>query len=291
MVEKRKVFFRKLKNKFQNFGMLAGNIYKKTRYKLRYPKEARQTKDSIYLIYTMGKVASMSVLDAITNRLPHLPVFAMHYMSEANLRDQEKQLGNSVHWDNKLYKNMHTQHAAGIRKSIEQSPEKQIKIITVIREPLNQIISRIFQQLNLHNVELLKIMTPESPINYEYPTQWCNDELKAFSGINILNEHFDTQKGYEIYEHGRFSLLVIRFEDINRVFTKSMKDFTSIGNWVLKEKNKAENKKYSLEYKKFRSELQVKQDVINNVYSSTFVKHFYTDEEINLFRKQWKAVD
>ncbi|MDR2954763.1 MAG: putative capsular polysaccharide synthesis family protein [Prevotella sp.] len=289
--ERWRVFFRKLKNKFQNIGMSANSFYKKTKYKLIYRQEAKKTNDSIYLIYTMGKVASMSVLDAITKRLPHVPVFAMHYMSKANLDKQESQLGESIHWDNRLYKNMHTQHALKIRKCIEESPQKQIKIITVIREPLNQIISQIFQQLNLHDVELLKIMTPESPVDYDYPEKWCNEELKAFSGINILDKTFNPHKGYEVYEYGRFSLLVIRFEDINRVFSAAMNDFSSVGDWILGGKNKAENKGYAIEYRKFRSELAIMPDVIKNVYSSPFVRHFYTDEEITIFKKQWKIVD
>lgn len=285
------VLRRRIKNKLFNFRRCIHEWYRKKIYQWRHPREAGQTRDAIYLIYTMGKVASMSVLDAVGKRLPHVPVFAMHYLNEANLLAQEQQLGNSVHLDNQMYKKIHTLHARKIQKCIAEYPRKQIRIITLVREPLNQIISQIFQQLNLHNIESLKKMTPDNrQIDYDYPATWCNNELQAFSGIDILKEPFDPGKGYALYHKGRFSVLVIRFEDINRVFPEAMNGYSGVDHWILGEKNKAENKQYANAYKAFKHELEIDSAVLEKVYSSSFVKHFYTEEEINRFRQQWKKL-
>lgn len=283
---------RRLKNKFFNLRRYIYEQYQKKIYQIQNTREAKQTQDSIYLIYTMGKVASMSVLDAITKRLPHVPVFAMHYLNETNLKIQEQQLSGSPHLDNQIYKKIHTLHAQKIRKCIAEYPHKRIKIVTLVREPLNQIISQIFQQLNLHNIESLKRMTLDNQqVDYDYPAAWCRNELEAFSGVDILKEPFNPGKGYEICHNGRFSVLVIRFEDINRVFPEAMNDYSGVNSWTIGEKNKAENKKYADEYKSFKNELVIESAVLEKVYSSSFVNHFYTEEEILNFKKQWKVID
>ncbi len=283
---------RRIKNKSFNLRRYIYEWCRKTLYRLQHPREAKQTRDSIYLIYTMGKVASMSVLDAVTGRLPHVPVFAMHYLSEANLRRQEEQLGNSAHWDNQLYRKIHTLHARKIRNCIAKHPQNHIRIITLVREPLNQIISQIFQQLNLHDIESLKRMTAGNrQVDYDYPANWCCNELAAFSGIDILNEPFNPHKGYAIYHKDNFSVLVIRFEDINRVFQEAMSSYSGVGRWLLREKNKAENKQYANEYKAFKRELEIESAVLDKVYSSPFVQHFYTEEEIQRFREKWEKLN
>ena len=43
---------------------------------LRAPREARAASNTVYLIYTMGKVASMSVLDSLIKRLPCATTYA-----------------------------------------------------------------------------------------------------------------------------------------------------------------------------------------------------------------------
>ena len=126
------------------------------RYKICNQKEAINTNNTIFLIYTMVKVASMSVLDTITHRLPHVSTFAMHYMNPVNLQREEDKLSSSTHIDNQFYSKIHTLHAQKIEKYIESNPQKQKKIITIESEPISQIISLIFQQLNLSNLDKLE---------------------------------------------------------------------------------------------------------------------------------------
>jgi Putative capsular polysaccharide synthesis protein len=250
---------------------------------IKHPQQARHTRNNIFLVYTMGKVASMSVFNTLLKRLPHVPVFAMHYVSEKNLAQQEQLLKDS------LYKKMHRIHAAKIKHCINRHPQREIKIITIVREPLAQIISQVFQQLSLFDLDDLRSLSPDNKqLDFDYPGNWCEDELRAFSGIDILKQKFVPEKGYEIYKHNKFSVLLIRFEDLKRVFATAMNEFTGIGAWELESKNLSENKDYSRKYQYFKNEVRIDPDVFSHVYTSGFAKQFYSEKDIAEFKNRWR---
>jgi hypothetical protein len=247
-----------------------------------HPAEARQSKNSIFLVYTMGKVASMSILHTVSKRLPHVKTFAMHYMNQENLDRQELILKESI------YRMMHTDHALKIQRCIIHYPGKDIRIITVVRDPLAQVISDVFQHLSFHRLEELKYLSIDNKqINFNYPEEWTNQELFMFSGIDILKEDFDPEKGYAIYQKGRYSLLVLRYEDLPGVFPAAMEEFTGIRSWRLADRNLSINKDYAASYARFKTELKVSPEVIQHVYSSDFVRCFYTAGEREEFRRRW----
>ena len=147
-----------------------------------------------------------------------------------------------------------------------------------MREPISQIISLIFQQLNLYNLDKLEELDIENKqINYDYPTYWCNSELEHFCGINVLSEPFDCQKGYAIYNNGKFSVLVIRYENITQIFEEAMTEFTGIQGWNLSRRNVSSNKSYAKEYKEFKNRVKIAPEVLQKINSSLYVKHFYPE--------------
>ncbi len=258
-------------------------------YQIKSPKEKKKTNNNIYLVYTMGKVASMSVLESIGKRLPHLNSYAMHFLTQKNLELQEKLLSGSGFVGNVMYKDIHTKHAKNILQCIDNNPNKRIKIVTIIREPLSQAISQIFQQLNLHDVNTFKHLALNTPnIDYQYAEHWCNEELRSISGIDILEQPFDKEQGYNIYSNDKYDVLVIKFDDINRVFNDAMEAISTVPNWTLSRVNISSNKNYSKEYSDFKSQLTVDQQLIDSLYQSQYMSHFYTDEEISKLKQKWR---
>jgi hypothetical protein len=274
---------RKIRDSVNTFSRLCTEFLRKIFFWMMRPAEAQQSKNSMFLVYTMGKVASMSILHTVSKRLPHVKTFAMHYMNQENLDRQEHILKGSI------YRKMHTDHALHIRSCIDQNPDKEIKIITVIRDPLAQVISDVFQHLSYHRLDELKYLSTDNrQVNFNYPEEWTDQELFPFSGIDILKENFDPEKGYEIHHKGRYSILVLRYEDLPGVFPAAMEEFTGIKSWRLADRNRSKDKEYAASYARFKSELKVSPEVIQHVYSSDFVRHFYTDGEIERFRELWR---
>lgn len=282
---------RRLRDLFADIVRVTTQYLRVVRYSIFHPREKRATSNNIYLIYTMGKVASLSVLDTITRRVPHIDTFAMHFLTPKNLERQERMLSQSGFVGNNMYRDIHTLHAKKILSCIESNPNKRIKIVTIVREPLSQIISQIFQQLNLYDIEQLRHLILDTPhIDYSYPESWCSEELQSFSGVDILEESFDRERGYSIYSNDRCDLLVIRFDAIGDIFNQAMEELSSIPNWELSRVNISSNKRYSSQYRSFKSELTVDPELIDRLYQSQYMRHFYTDNQIDQLTKSWNII-
>lgn len=246
-------------------------------------REHRQLRGSIFLVYTMGKVASMSVLQTLFRRLPTSSSFAMHYLSDENLHRQEQILSRSI------YRRLHTQHALRIKKALQRHPTATKYIITIVRDPAAQLISDIFQHRSQYQIQQLKqISLGMHQLDFDYPANWFSQELIPFSGIDVLNEAFDTEKAYQIYRKGTIALLVLRLENIAQVFTAAMQELTGIGGWALMHENRADNKDYAEEYRNFKSTVILDAEVVDYLYNTRYVKHFYSVFEIDAFKNAWK---
>lgn len=284
------IVLRRTKNKIQDLKRFILRRLSVLRYVVANRSEARMTRGNIFLIYTMGKVASLSVLDSITRRVPHVNTFAMHFLTPQNLENQEILLAESGVVGNVMHKDIHSRHALKILRCIADNRDKRIKIVTIVREPLSQIISQIFQQLNLYDIEFYKHLSLESAnIDYSFCEKWCNDELYSLFEIDILNEPFDKERGYSIYSNEKCDLLVIKFDVIGDVYQEAMEQLSGISDWTLSRVNISSKKRYSEEYKRFKSELTVDSQLLEFLYKSHYVNHFYSEEEIEMLKNRWQV--
>jgi len=161
-------------------------------------------------------------------------------------------------------------------------------VVTLVRDPVARAVSDLFQHLSLYREE-----APGGPLRpdsqaLQYPGEWTREELLPLTGIDILEEPFDAQEGFSICHKGRFSLLVVRYEDLDRVFGKAMEAFTGVGGWRLGERNRSSGKAYGREYGRFREELKLPKEELERVYGSAYARHFYTPEELVRFRERWR---
>lgn len=88
------------------------------------PKEVHDTKNTIYLVYSMGKNGSMSVYKTLKNRLPHLNIFHVHFLSDDGLKAAED-------FNNR---NDQTLNANNIKNCIAKNENSVLKIISLVRE-------------------------------------------------------------------------------------------------------------------------------------------------------------
>jgi hypothetical protein len=280
------VLRRKVRDAISTSARICGEVIRGRLFRLLHPLEARRTQDSVFLVYTMGKVASMSVYHSITRRLPHTKSFAMHYMMPESLARQEDMLKESI------YRTMHTEHALKIQRCLDRHPGKEIRIITMVRDPLSQVISDVFQHLSYHRLEELNYpFSQNKQLNLNYPEEWIRTEIIPFSGIDLLQEDFDPVKGFAIYKKGRYAMLVMRYEDLGREFGPAMEAFTGAAGWRLAQRNRSSDKAYWEKYIRFREDLKAPGEVIDRVYGSEYVRHFYTPDEIERFRERWGRWD
>jgi hypothetical protein len=140
---------------------------------------------------------------------------------------------------------------------------KKIKIITIVRHPVERNISMFFQGLSFWMSEYIDQHDRETraadihwlhevfykTFNHAYCDNWFDLEIKRLTGIDVFSQVFDLEEGCSVYESGKYSVMVLKVEDIERNINKIEK---FIGKKVNIDKvNKAEDKWYAPVYKNF----------------------------------------
>lgn len=240
--------------------------------------------DNIYLIYTMGKVGSSSIYQSIKKQFPFADVYHIHHLSD--------------YWLNEVLPNRpHKSSRANIPigkeavRFIKRNPHKRLKVITLTREPVVRSISDLFQNWrrifdDIDKVDDIKLKNHIESLDYEYATNWFDSEFFKFLNIDLYQLPFDKDQGYEIYELDNADVCCIKLERLNEVGPKVLKDFLDM-DLNLFTANKSADKKGKNKYQFLKENVKIDNSVLNKLYTSKYIQHFYTAAEIAKFKARW----
>lgn len=227
------------------------------------------------LVYQMGKCASVTVrhnLEIFAGM--KYEVFHFHRIYEMRLKSELKFL---------------------LKKSLA---------ISMTRELVGRNISWFFQNISqrVHLKSRYHIGSEEKVLNMSIDdlkqhfycnvpdnihlesANWFDNEFKKNLDFDVYNYNFDIEKGFSVYDD-RF--LIIRFEDMRRVGEKSIADFIGIDNFYFVDNiNDGFHKWYSEKYIGFLKE-PVPDWYINMMYDTKLMRHFYSKDEIDCFKKKY----
>ncbi len=241
-------------------------------------------RNNICIIYTMGKVGSSSVYHTLKEIMPYNDIFHVHFLSD--------------YWLNEVLP--HTNHTNQIQfskdlvKYINQKQHKRLKIISLVREPISRDISNIFQNpvdyvagKNIDNVTVEELIEKSEEKGHEYTLNWFDSESKNFLNFDIYSLPFDINKGYKIYKTKKFDLLLIKLENLNECYQDAFNAFFNLKISSLKVVNEGNTKATDKLAEKVKSKYKVKEETLSSIYRSKYVKHFYSDSEIEKFSSKW----
>ena len=238
---------------------------------------------NIYLVYSMGKVGSYSIYESLKKKKPFSDIFHVHFLSK-NYLENLLPKGDEYFQLNIITGNRILEH-------IRANPNKRIKLITLVREPISRSISDLFQNWghiyeNIEEVSNESLKTYIASLNHEYTLNWFDDEFKEFLDFDIYEHSCDKEKGYSIYRHHRFDIICIKLECLNIVSDKAFKEFFGVNIPLLKA-NKSNNTKGYEKYQYLMKNVKIDEVSLGKVYSSKYVEHFYSSEEIRVFKQNW----
>lgn len=268
-----------------NFVRLFKGFFLKMKYILTYPREYLISRNQIFIVYTMGKVGSVTVEEMLKRKLPFSKVFHTHFLTEKGVIEQ-MEFSKS---DSGVIL------AQKIKEELNVNKMKRVKFITLVREPVSRDISDLFENyssyfpgLQENGLNFDNLMNKFRSFDFNYTLEWLDRELKGYLGIDIFSYPFDKSSGYSVFHFKEFDLMILRLEDLSRVFEKSMTEFTGTGGWKLsKMANTAENKSYFEIYHKFKSNVKLERELLEKIYTSKYFRHFYTDSEAKEYFEKW----
>jgi len=241
----------------------------------------------------MGKVGSTSLEESIPESI-HVHSFFNHPVFPIFLNAVRNR------FINRLKRRRHLTMMSFLIKR-----RRKIKIISVIRDSYSRNISAFFQHLDSwvfsattgcpnpkryksvyhnrgHGIELIHDIFNRN-FNHEYGLEWFDKEFKRFTGIDVYKYPFDKEKGYGMIQVGRFECLLLTVEQMNKNLAL-IEDF--VGKKIdLKNVNVGDKKWYAPVYKEFKRTYKPSLDYIEKIYTSPLMQHFYTKEQIEIFKK------
>lgn len=257
----------------------------------------------VLLVYQPGKVGSNSVEASMEEY--NIPVVRLHgvlYPCE-----QEK-------------RGIHKVFADYIKK------KKKAKIITIFRDPIAKDIGHFFQKLDFYENDVAWIVNgiveqdfQKSFMNYlsaivpleiwkkekdfnnilshiDYIGQkspwgatwgWYDEEFKNNLGIDLLQENFDTEKGYSIIKKDNVEIMVLKMERMNYL-ENEIAVFLELPEFKMKKINQGKNKLYSFAYKEFYEQLHLPKEYVEFYFKNNpFTNHFYNEQQKTEMIEKW----
>jgi hypothetical protein len=168
------------------------------------------------------------------------------------------------------------------------------KIITPVRDPIARNISAFFMQSRDPNHKVTYLDSDREQRRFElslrkflraYPhnwaEQWFDKEFLPATGINPFLTPFPKLESYQIVKDFH-EVLFLRTEDLDLLGATAISNF--VGKSISLPSGYEERSK---EYKYFLRNVQLPDWYISRMYSSEWVRHFYTTQEIYGFAEKW----
>ncbi len=243
-----------------------------------------EREEDIVLVYTMAKVASLSVHNSI-KKTGKIHSFHEHTLDikkiEKAFRDcrARKTFPSSKSVGHLIY-----QH------KIE--PGKKIKIITAVREPIARNFSAFFDVLPFYTGKNANVFSNQiealfpifyKSIPHDFPLNWFDREFNKMTSIDLYKKPFDHKKKYQFYKKDQAEVLLFRVDLEDEIKEKVIAEFLGLKSFKLERTNVGKNKPYAKVYKEFKEKIKIEEEYLANMMESKYTKHFYSKEEIARF--------
>lgn len=242
----------------------------------------------IIIVYQMGKVGSTFITKSVRGSK------SVHVLYGGPLCPPLRNYSKKRTWT-KFYANK-------VIARIKLMLAKRVKVVCLVREPVARNISMFFQNFPFwylahydnssyivaksHKKNLIENIFMQE-FNHEYGINWVDRELSKLIKQDVYKIDFDRECGFSVFNVGKYDVFLARYESIN---TKSLRGELQrfVNQEINFEKiNDGSQKWYSDLYKKFQLEFSPPSEYIDKLYGSKFCKHFYTQKELDAFRKKY----
>lgn len=173
--------------------------------------------------------------------------------------------------------------------------DQEFKIITFYRDPLSRNISSFFQNLEYYfkpqelknlNYETLVEKFNKSYQIHETPNNWFDLEFKRKTGIDVFKHPFDKEKGYSVITKGHVSVFLCTTNNINNLESE-LGEFLEIPDFKIHNDNVGDQKWYKDLYAEFKKNYQPSKEMVNSLYDSATIHHFFSNEKIHKLKNKW----
>ena len=223
----------------------------------------------------MAKVGSSSVYLSLRNVLGH-GVFHLHSLSKIDAANALKACHEAG-----LYPG--SRSPIWILHKYLLGTDQPVKIISLIRNPLERNISALFESFEFHTGKKISNGTSQieleevfyNKIKLDYPLNWFDNQFKEGTGIDVYQHDYDPSLQHSIIREGRFEVLLmdVALSDFKK--EEIIASFCGLKNFKLTNVNLRSASDSGDKYASFKSSFRLKPLYMNRIFDSKYFKHFY----------------
>ncbi|MGR9052254.1 MAG: putative capsular polysaccharide synthesis family protein [Gammaproteobacteria bacterium] len=265
--------------------------------KIKSLKQHIAEKDDLILVHQMGRAASMTVTNTI--RTMHLqdPVYHTHWLNAQSVKERVARVNS---WKNNGAGPLNVRVAELLSPEIHNRlQDRKWKIISIVREPVARNVSAFFLDIErffdnffdryekneITLEEMKEVFINEFP--HDMPLNWFEVEMEEPFGVDVFSQEYNDQKGYMVFDKKNVSVLVIKLERLESCYKHAFRDFFGKEPYELVNTHVTDaDKNYGM-YKDFLREVELPESYLDRMYDCAYVRHFFTEEEIQGFRNKW----
>lgn len=265
------------------------NLVPRIKNKLKRIKEKvrkKLMKKQLFLIYSMGKVGSLTIVHIFKKQHPDYPLSHVHFLSDYWVKERlpslHKEWNPMIDWAKRTY------------KLIEDHPKHRIKVITLVREPMSRDISDIFQNWkgifntnSLDSISYDKMKDFLDNHQHRFVLNWFDTDFQPYLGFDIYSQPFNIETGYSIYKTEKADILVLRMDKMNDCLVGAIKKFCGLQIKITEATNTSKDKEGKELYLELMQNYKPSKEKLQILYNSKFVNHFFTKKETNTFIEKW----
>jgi hypothetical protein len=254
--------------------------------------------NSPLFVYQCGKVGSSSVYSSLKRLDARRAVYHVHFLSPRGIDNAVSFVKNS---DDPVLVH-HLVLSQVLRRNLDRMSGMHLNVISLIRDPIARAVSDLFENIMMTDRHLvgpdgridvdglLAVMLARLEAGHnsvDFAERWFDSEIKEVTGVDVFRDPFTPRQGWELYHGSQSSLLVVRLEDLNRVFPEA------VGKWLgvspshvkLVDANIGDGKWYADDYRRFLARFTLTPNLCRRLYSTRFMRHFYRDRVDELTQK------
>jgi len=261
------------------------------------------------VVLQMGKVGSSTVVAALRSGLSDHYVHHVHFLAEDWIERVEEQyrVAGKVAGGYTLDEHVSASRYLADNLQRDCGGEKPL-LISLTRDPIARNVSSFFQafpvyfpvQNSLQNSSGTMEEFSEEELSsmflnkfgkqrHQVPLTWFDEHICKGFGLDVFATPFDKSLGYKVLENEQCRLLLLTMEKLPGNLIGGMSELLGRSVAVGAQENVAADKGYGDTYADFKKRLRLPSAYIDDMYKSTMVEHFYTDEDVAKFRLQWTS--
>lgn len=241
-------------------------------------------------IYSMGKTGSTAITHMLRHDANH-PVFKVHSLrrdeTERRIASEKQAFGASHrargYWRYRF-----------AMQDLKWRSDQPRDLISMVREPVARAVSGQFYAARMSEGgspdwkrEEQALAIEQSLEDWLASPDWFEHELAHVTGIDIYQRAVDSDHQVFAAPDGRFRVLLLRQEDLASS-PEQIRRFLGLPQLpVLTTRNDALRERGSEQYQDFLSWWRPPRTLLDSIYASRQVTHFYSPTEIARFRSRW----